>query len=46
MELTKREMLNIAGGSVSWGTVSIIGGVISFIIGIISGYTNPTRCNN
>ena len=45
MELTKHEMYEVTGG-VSWAVVSgVIAGII-YIIGVVSGYTNPTRCNN
>ncbi len=45
MELNDQEMNEINGG-VSWTLVSIIGGVIVYLIGVINGYTNPTQCNN
>ena len=45
-ELTKNEMKNIKGGAglsaaVIWIGVSII---ISFVVGVISGFTNPEPC--
>ena len=46
MELNESEMYKVVGGAISWGMVSVIGGIITFIIGIFSGYTNPTRCSN
>ena len=45
MELSKNEMMKISGG-VAWETVAAIGAAIVYLIGIISGYTNPTKCNN
>lgn len=45
MELSKNEMYQVKGG-VAWETVSIVAGAVLFIIGILSGYTNPTKCNN
>ena len=45
MELTEHEMYEINGG-VSWTVVSAVTAGIIYIIGVISGYTNPTRCNN
>lgn len=45
MELTKKEMYEITGG-VSWEVIGIIGAAITYIIGILSGYTNPNRCHN
>ena len=45
MELTKKEMLNIDGG-INWYVIGGVGAIITYIIGIISGYTNPSQCNN
>lgn len=47
MELNELEMTKVnGGGGISVTVVSVIGGIITFILGTISGYTNPTRCNN
>ena len=45
MKLTKEEMYQIDGG-VSWTLISAIGAAITYIIGIISGYTNTSHCHN
>ncbi len=45
MELSENEMMEIRGG-VAWETIAVIGAAIIYIIGAISGYTNPTKCNN
>ena len=45
MELTNEELTKIDGG-VNWYLIGGIGAVITYIIGIISGYTNPSGCNN
>ena len=45
MELTKDEMQEITGG-ISWQTIGLIGAAITYIIGIFSGFTNPSRCHN
>ena len=45
MELTEKEMYDVNGG-VSWELVAAIAAGITYLIGVISGYTNPTRCNN
>ena len=46
MELNDKEMFNVQGGAISWGVAGLIGGVLAYLIGVLSGYTNPTRCNN
>lgn len=45
MELTEKEMYQVNGG-ISWASLAGIGGLIAYIIGVISGYTNPSKCNN
>ena len=45
MELTNDEMYEISGG-ISWQIIGSIGAAIAYIIGVISGYTNPNRCHN
>ena len=45
MLLTEKQMLKINGG-VSWYIIGGIGAVLTYIIGILSGYTNPSHCNN
>ena len=45
MELTKNQMKEIDGG-VSWGILTGIATAIVYLIGCISGYTNPDKCNN
>lgn len=46
MELTQKEMYKISGGGVSWGIVAGIAAAVIYIIGCVSGYTNPNRCHN
>ena len=45
MELTEKQMKTINGG-VAWALITGIGTAVVFVIGILSGYTNPSRCNN
>ncbi len=45
MELTNKELNNVVGGISIAGKFMIIGGIISFIIGIIDGFTRPIKCN-
>ena len=46
MELSKDEMYMIDGGAISWKILASIGAGIVLFVGIISGYTNPDKCNN
>ncbi len=43
-QLTDNELMEINGGSFIKG--SLIGGGIIFIIGMLSGFVNPNKCNN
>ena len=43
MELSKKELNNISGGGIS-GFI-IFGGILTFVIGFIDGYTRPLKCN-
>lgn len=45
MKLTNEEMFQISGGS-TWGLIAGIGAALVYLIGVVSGYTNPNRCNN
>ncbi len=46
MELNKQDLIEITGGGVNWYIIGGIGAAITYIIGIISGFTNPSQCNN
>ena len=43
--LTNEEMLNINGGGINWGIISIVGAGLAFIAGIIDGFFRPLNCN-
>ena len=45
MELTNKEMQNVSGGIGPISIVSIALTAVAFIVGILSGITNPTKCN-
>ena len=45
MELSKEELKEINGGGILKYKFLIFGGIISFIAGIIDGYTRPLKCN-
>jgi len=44
MELSKEELNNISGGIALKSKIFIIGGLVSFIIGILDGFVRPTSC--
>ena len=45
MELNEKQMCSVVGGA-SWMVITAVVAGIIYILGTISGYTNPTRCNN
>jgi len=46
MKLNENEMEKVVGGGLSWGAIAGLASGIVFIIGLLSGYTNPTKCKN
>ena len=44
MEVNTSELKNIKAGSIKWGLVGLIGGIVAFVIGVVEGYTNPYKC--
>ena len=44
-ELTKEELKNINGGMAITAKIFLVGGIISFIIGVMDGFTRPLKCN-
>ena len=47
-ELKTNELKETKGGAVAIniGSWAAIGAAISFVIGVIDGFTNPKKCNN
>ena len=45
IELRKEDMLNINGGANAILITTIIGTIITFIVGTLKGYSNPEKCN-
>lgn len=45
-KLNNIEMYSVDGGAVKWGVVALIGGILTFVVGIVDGYTNPQKCHN
>ena len=48
MFLDDKTLFNIKGGMSGkiYSFIAIGGGIITFIISVISGYINPKKCNN
>lgn len=45
-ELKNEEMKKVEGGASAVAVSSIIGVVITFLIGVFHGYSNPESCRN
>ena len=43
--LKKEELMKINGGGFSVGLGMFLGGLLTFFIGIIDGYTRPVSCH-
>ena len=43
MELSKNELNNISGGEIAG--YFILGGIFTFIVGFMDGFTRPLKCN-
>lgn len=46
MNIDEKEMKNVTGGAISAGIIAGICTGIVYLIGVLSGYTNPDKCNN
>ena len=44
-EIDNKEMMDIDGGANSIVIGSIIGVIITFVVGLLHGYSNPKKCN-
>ena len=45
-KLTSDEMNLVSGGAVKWGVVALVSGAIVLIVGVLDGFTNPSKCRN
>ena len=43
--LSNEEMLNVEGGANSLLIVTVISGIVTFVTGILHGYSKPKKCN-
>lgn len=48
MILQERDLIEIKGGAfrLRYAILTGLAGLITFLIGVIDGYTNPQKCNN
>lgn len=44
-ELKKSELMKVNGGGFGLGLGFLVGGLATFIIGVIDGYVRPLKCN-
>ncbi len=42
--LSKNEQLEISGGGVNFSLIGGIGAAIAFLISVVDGFLNPTKC--
>lgn len=42
--MTDKELFEIRGG-INIGLIGLIGGILTFFIGVIDGYMRPLKCN-
>ncbi len=43
--LDNEELLTITGGAFKLKLISIVGGFVVFLIGVVDGIINPKKCN-
>lgn len=44
-EINNKEMMGINGGANPAVIGSIVGVIITFVVGLLHGYSNPKKCN-
>lgn len=45
MVLQEKELLTVTGGGLKYGIAAIVGGILTFLAGVIDGYLRPLPCN-
>lgn len=45
MALQDKELMAISGGGFKYGLAALIGGIVTFLIGVVDGYLRPLSCN-
>lgn len=44
-EINNEELKKINGGGFSIGLGFLLGGIVTFLVGVIDGYVRPLKCN-
>ena len=44
-EINKKEMLEVGGGTNPIVIGSIVGVIVTFVVGLLHGFSNPKNCN-
>lgn len=45
MVLSNEELTEVVGGGIKLGVAIAIAAIVTFVIGVIDGYTRPLSCN-
>ena len=45
-KLNNEELVKVSGGGISFSKIGILGAVVSFVIGFVSGMTRPLTCSS
>ena len=43
--VSDEELSKIEGGALTLGAILAIGGIATFLIGVVDGYVRPLKCN-
>lgn len=45
MVIENEELKEISGGGLKYGIAAIVGGILTFLVGVVDGYLRPLSCN-
>ena len=43
--MSDSKLYSIRGGKAKYSILAIVGGLITFLIGVVDGFIRPTKCN-
>ena len=43
--MSDSKLYSISGGKAKYYILAIVGGLITFLIGVVDGFIRPTKCN-